>query len=207
MLVKLEDLFWGWVRNPDGDGKNERITVRKAIDIMLPMKNFANHNSFVCSFRSWFGFVFWEGIWEGIEEDIMVLFLSAVGNEYNYRCINSQKESPKSSNSPCWMAIAIFQSRVSLVVDGGGWKSVHPTRKSWQLGLEDCAYYVVLGNWGDIVCSHGFLSIVYANDTFPQYTVAQVIVRLRLNRWQNICKHHHHQHWAVGRIPQAEIGV
>jgi hypothetical protein len=33
------------LRNPDGEGRKDSTTVRSAIEIMLPIKNFANQSS------------------------------------------------------------------------------------------------------------------------------------------------------------------
>jgi hypothetical protein len=36
----------GWeLRNPDGEGRKDSTTVKRAIEIMLPIKNFANQSS------------------------------------------------------------------------------------------------------------------------------------------------------------------
>ncbi|GBO54442.1 hypothetical protein APA_2390 [Pseudanabaena sp. lw0831] len=43
--VTNEDLICGELRKPDGEGRKDRSTVRKAIETMLPIKNLANHNS------------------------------------------------------------------------------------------------------------------------------------------------------------------
>jgi hypothetical protein len=47
-----EVLSCGELRKPDGEGRKDRITVSKAIETMLPIKNLANHNSL----ESGFGF-------------------------------------------------------------------------------------------------------------------------------------------------------
>ena len=56
--VTNEDLICGELRKPDGEGRKDRNTVRKAIETMLPIKNLANHNSL----ESGFGFKLGEDI-------------------------------------------------------------------------------------------------------------------------------------------------
>ena len=51
-------LIGGELRDPDGEGRKDRSTVRQAIDTMLPIKNLANHSSLT----SGLGFKLGEGI-------------------------------------------------------------------------------------------------------------------------------------------------
>ncbi|PZV17403.1 MAG: hypothetical protein DCF20_06085 [Pseudanabaena sp.] len=55
-----EVLICGELRNPDGEGRKDSATVNSAIATILPMKNFANHNSLTS--KLWLGLRFGEDI-------------------------------------------------------------------------------------------------------------------------------------------------
>ncbi len=73
--VTNEVFSCGEFRDPEGEGKKDKTTVRRAIETMLPTKNLANHNSLASGFGLKLG------------EDI-IIFLLEMLVEYLYLLTN-----------------------------------------------------------------------------------------------------------------------